>query len=255
MLRVKGARVTRTISGERVLAPPSGKAPERRRLEGALVLLEPLDPSRHSKPLYVASHETEEARRIWTYLPDGPFPDFASFDQWARRIAVAPDRLFFAFRDKHTDQLGGMATYLDIRPEMGSIEVGYIWFAPSLQRTRQATEALFLMLSYPFDELKYRRMQWRCNALNEKSRAAALRLGFTFEGIFYQHMVVKGCNRDTAWYSLMDHEWPRIRRNFERWLAPSNFDAEGRQVSSLKALNAEAAQQALAADAPQAVRR
>jgi RimJ/RimL family protein N-acetyltransferase len=130
-----------------------------------------------------------------------------------------------------------MATYFDIRPAMGSIEIGYIWFAPFLQRTPQATEALFLMLRHALDELKYRRMQWRCNALNEKSRAAALRLGFTFEGIFYQHMVVKGRNRDTAWYSILDHEWPRIRGNFERWLAPENFDERGRQIASLRRLN------------------
>jgi RimJ/RimL family protein N-acetyltransferase len=229
--------MNRGISGERLSCLPSGEAPERRRLQGALILLEPLDPDRHSKPLYEVSHATDEARRIWTYLPDGPFGDFASFDKWVRRIVVERDRLFFAFRDKDTDRLGGMATYLDIRAEVGTIEVGYIWFAPFLQRTRQATEALFLMLSYAFDELKYRRMQWRCNALNDKSRAAALRLGFTFEGIFYQHMVVKECNRDTAWYSILDHEWPRIRRNFESWLAPSNFDAEGRQISSLRHLN------------------
>ena len=185
----------------------------------------------------MASHESDEARRVWAYLPDGPFEDLASFDQWARRMAAEPDRLFFAFRDRHTGRLGGMATYFEIRPTMGSVEIGYIWFAPFLQRTRQATEALFLMLRYAFDELKYRRVQWRCNALNEQSRAAALRLGFTFEGIFYQHMVVKGRNRDTAWYSILDHEWPRIRSNFEHWLAPSNFDAEGRQIASLRRLN------------------
>jgi RimJ/RimL family protein N-acetyltransferase len=233
--------MNRTISGEKVSTLPSGRAPERRELEGTLVLLEPLDPDRHSKALYAASHETDDARPIWTYLPDGPFEDFASFDQWVKRMAAEPDRLFFAFRDKHSDRLGGMATYLDIRPAMGGIEIGYLWFAPFLQRTRQATEALFLMLRYAFDELKYRRMQWRCNALNEKSRAAALRLGFTFEGIFYQHMVVKGHNRDTAWYSILDREWPRLRSNFERWLAPSNFDAQGRQVLSLKSLNGGAA--------------
>jgi RimJ/RimL family protein N-acetyltransferase len=233
---------------------PSGRTPERRELQGALVLLEPLNPDRHNHELFAVSHETDEARRVWTYLPDGPFDDFASFDEWVRRIVVERDRLYFAFRDKATDRLGGMATYLDIRPNMGAIEVGYIWFAPFLQRTRHATEALFLLLSYAFDELGYRRMQWRCNALNDKSRAAALRLGFTFEGIFYQHMLVKGCNRDTAWYSILDHEWPRIRSNFERWLAPSNFDADGHQLLSLSHLNA-AAQPALAAEAPQAARR
>jgi RimJ/RimL family protein N-acetyltransferase len=229
--------MTREISGQKVRPLPSGVAPDRRQIDGILVLLEPLDPDRHADALYAASHETDEARRVWTYLPDGPFEDLASFKQWVRRMAEEPDRIFFAFRDKVTRRLGGMATYLDIRPAMGSIEIGYIWFSPALQRTRQATEALFLMLRYALDELKYRRVQWRCNALNGKSRAAALRLGFSFEGIFYQHMVVKGRNRDTAWYSILDHEWPRIRSNFEVWLAPSNFDSQGRQILSLSRLN------------------
>jgi RimJ/RimL family protein N-acetyltransferase len=211
-------------------------------VDGGVVGVDPLDKDRACESLYTASHENDEARRVWTYLPDGPFADFDSFNTWLKRMAAEPDRQFFAFRDKHTERLGGMATYLDIRPATGSIEIGYIWFAPFLQRTRQATEALFLMLRHAFDDLKYRRMQWRCNALNEKSCAAALRLGFTYEGIFYQHMVVKGHNRDTAWYSLLDSEWPRIRSNFERWLAPSNFDEQGRQASSLRRLNGGTAQ-------------
>lgn len=232
--------MTRNVSSEEVAILPSGRAPEKRPLDGALVLLEPLDHLRHSEALYAASHEDEEARRIWTFLPDGPFEDLASFRQWAARMVMEPDRLFFAIRDKRSDRLGGMAMYLDIRPSHGSLEMGYIWFAPFLQRTAQATEALFLMLRYAFDDLQYRRMQWRCNALNDRSRAAALRLGFTFEGIFYQHMVIKGRNRDTAWYSILDHEWPRIRANFDRWLAPANFDTQGRQLSSLRRLNEEA---------------
>lgn len=240
--------MTREISHEKVPSLPSGVAPERRQIDGTLVLLEPLDPDRHADALYAASHDDDEAKRVWTYLPDGPFEDFASFNRWVSRMAEEPDRLFFAFRDKATGRLGGMATYFDIRPTMGSIEIGYIWFSPFLQRTRQATEALFLMLRYAFDELKYRRMQWRCNALNGKSRAAALRLGFTFEGIFYQHMVVKGRNRDTAWHSILDHEWPRIRDNFEVWLAPSNFDNQGRQILSLSRLNCCAAQPVAATD-------
>jgi RimJ/RimL family protein N-acetyltransferase len=229
--------MTRNISTESVAVLPSGRAPEKRPLEGKLVLLEPLDPDRHSEALYSASHENEEAKRVWTFLPDGPFEDIASFRQWATRMMMEADRLFFAVRDKRAERFGGMAMYLDIRPTHGSIEMGYIWFAPFLQRTPQATEALFLMLRHAFDDLKYRRMQWRCNALNEKSRAAALRLGFAFEGVFYQHMVVKGKNRDTAWYSILDYEWPRVRTNFELWLAPSNFDTQGRQVSSLRRLN------------------
>lgn len=229
----------RRISDAKVPVAPSGQAPERRILDGVLVALEPLEPDRHGAALYAASHETEQARSIWTYLPDGPFEDLDSFDQWLRKKAVELDRLFYAFRDKLSGRLGGMATYLDIRPAMGSIEIGYIWLAPFLQRTPRGTEALFLMLQYAFDKLKYRRVQWRCNALNEKSRSTALRLGFTFEGIFYQHMVVKGHNRDTAWYSILDYEWERLRPNFERWLAPSNFDLEGHQFASLRKLNEE----------------
>ena len=230
--------MNRSVSDHRIAQLPSGKSPERRVLEGRLVMLEPLEVERHAETLYLASHATAEARQIWNYLPDGPFDGLAGFKLWLGAMAVDSDRAVFAFRDKGSGRIGGMATYLDIRPSHGSIEVGYIWFAPFLQRTPQATEALFLMLRHAFDELGYRRMQWRCNALNEKSRAAALRLGFTYEGIFYQHMVVKGHNRDTAWYSILDREWPRIRANFEAWLAPANFDAQGRQRQSLRELNA-----------------
>lgn len=229
----------RLISSDRLSKLPSGRAPERRFLEGRLAVVEPLDISQHSEPLYLASHETPEAKQIWTYLPDGPFNQFSDFKAWLGAMANNPDRAVFAVRDRATARIGGMVTYLDIRPSHGSIEVGYIWFAPFLQRSSQATDALFLMLSYAFDDLGYRRMQWRCNALNEKSRAAAVRLGFTYEGVFYQHMVVKGYNRDTAWYSILDGEWPRIRTNFEAWLAPSNFDSKGRQKRSLGAMNAE----------------
>jgi RimJ/RimL family protein N-acetyltransferase len=226
----------REISGEAV-RPPPGRSPERRLLEGRYVLLEPLDASRHAAPLYAASHESDGAKGVWTYLPDGPFPDFGAFCHWFDRMATEPDRVAVAFRDKATGRLGGMANYFEIRPAAGSLEIGYIWFAPFLQRTRPSTEALFLMLRHALDDLAYRRVQWRCDALNEKSRATATRLGFTFEGIFYQHLIVKGRNRDTAWYSILDREWPRIRDGFERWLAPSNFDAHGGQRTPLRHAN------------------
>jgi RimJ/RimL family protein N-acetyltransferase len=232
--------VDRRVSTNKVETLPSGKVPELRRFEGRLVIVEPIDLERHAEVLYALSHETAEAKRIWDYLPDGPFSDLAGFKAWLGAMTVNPDRCVFAFRDKSTGRAGGMATYLDIRPAHGVIEVGYIWFAPFLQRTPQATEALFLLLRHAFDDLKYRRMQWRCNALNEKSRAAALRLGFSYEGIFYQHMVVKGHNRDTAWYAILDSEWPRIRANFEAWLAPGNFDEQGSQKRSLRVMNAGA---------------
>jgi RimJ/RimL family protein N-acetyltransferase len=211
--------MSRSISGDKVEFLPSGRAPESGPLQGALVVLEPFDPDRHCEELYRASHRDEEAKRVWTFLPDGPFEDAASFGRWAMRMVAEPERRAYAIRDKNGERFGGMAMYLDIRPAHGPMEMGYIWFAPFLQRTAQVTEALFVMLPYAFDSLRYCRMQWRCNALNEKSKAAALRLGFTFEGVFHQHMVVKGCNRDTAWYSIVDCEWPRIRANFDAWLA------------------------------------
>ncbi len=227
----------RFVSGHAIERLPSGEAPQRCPIEGRLVTLEPLEPAKHAHELYRASHETAEAREIWTYLPDGPFVDAAAFTTWIDAMANNPDRVLFAFRDHATGRAAGMANYLDIRPNHGVVEIGYIWFAPFLQRTPQSTEALILMLRYAFDTLRYRRVEWRCNALNAKSRAAALRLGFTFEGIFYQHMVVKGHNRDTAWYSILDGEWPHLRSSFEAWLTPANFDAQGRQKQSLRELN------------------
>ena len=151
----------RFVSDNRIETLPSGRAPEERVLDGRLVILEPVDSERHAQTLYLASHETAEAKEIWSFLPDGPLEDLATFTAWLGAMAVAPDRAVFAFRDKASGRTGGMATYLDIRPSHGSIDVGYIWFAPVLQRTPQATEELFLMLSSAFDELHYRRMQWR----------------------------------------------------------------------------------------------
>ena len=155
-----------------------------------------------------------------------------------REFAVQPDRLFYAICDRATGEAVGKATYLDIQPTSSVIEIGGIWFAPNFARSRGATEALFLMLAYAMDDLGYRRMQWRCNALNEKSRAAARRLGYRFEGIWYSHMIVKGRNRDTAWYSLLDTEWPVIRSTIQAWLSPSNFDADGLQRRSLSKMTA-----------------
>ena len=151
-----------------------------------------------------------------------------------RRLAggvrhVSNDPLFFAIREKLSGKAYGMASYLNVRPSDGVLEMGHIWFSPTLQRSRPATEALFLLMRSAFDELGYRRVEWKCNALNGPSRRAAPRLGFRFEGVFYRHMIVKGRNRDTAWYSIIDEEWPRVRDGIERWLAADNFDEHGRQ--------------------------
>lgn len=222
----------RKLSRDEVLSCVHWPRPAREPLEGRFIRLEPLDPELHAAPLFHASHGCAEARRIWDYLPIGPFPDEESF-RAALHAGAKRDWVTFALRPQGSDEPCGMASYLDIDPAHGVIEIGGLWFAPSLQRTRAATEALFLMLSHALDDLSYRRMQWRANAFNERSRRAAQRLGFRFEGVFHQHMVVKGANRDTAWFSILDREWPEIRGVIEGWLADDNFDAQGCARSSL----------------------
>ncbi len=207
--------------------------PRRSPLNGRFVRLEPTDPAAHINTLYEASHGDADARKVWDYLPDGPWPDRAGFAAWVADAAARLDRIAFTILDGPSGRACGMAQFMDIQPKAGVIEIGYIWFSPALQRTRGATEALFLMLCHAMDDLAYRRMQWRCNALNAKSRAAARRLGFRFEGIFYNHMIVKGRNRDTAWYSILDDEWPEVRARIAAWLDDENFDADGRALSSL----------------------
>jgi RimJ/RimL family protein N-acetyltransferase len=227
----------RRINDDPVALLP-GLVPARSVLRGSTVRLEPMDPARHTTALFRAGHATEDARRSWEFLPWGPFPSEAAMYDQLRGFAAALDRVWYAVCDKATGAAVGKATYLDIQPSTGVIEIGGIWFAPGFARSRGATEALFLMLAHAMDDLKYRRMQWRCNALNEKSRAAARRLGFRFEGISYSHMIVRGRNRDTAWYSILDSEWPAIRNAITTWLGPENFDAAGAQRRSLSAMTA-----------------
>jgi RimJ/RimL family protein N-acetyltransferase len=201
--------------------------PARSTLPGRHVDLEPINPAIHAQELYRAGHGSDAALRIWEYLPFGPWPDEAAFTLSLQARAAAFDYVWFAVRPKQTGKAAGMASYLDMRPLDGVIEIGGIWFSPELQRTRAATEALFMLLAHAMDDLRYRRMQWRCNALNVKSRNAARRLGFRFEGVFYNHQVVKGRNRDTAWYSILDDEWPDVREIIKAWLDDGNFDASG----------------------------
>jgi RimJ/RimL family protein N-acetyltransferase len=203
--------------------------PERAPLYGTMVRLEPLDPERHGRALFSASHEGESPDRLFRYLPYGPFGAFDDFKSWLEQRAETTDPLFFAVVDMETDAVQGMASFLAMVPEHGVIEIGHIWFSPALQRTRKATEAIYLMSRLAFDALGYRRLEWKCDALNDASRRAAARFGFTYEGTFRQHLVVKGRNRDSAWFSILDGEWPRIRAAFEAWLAPENFDEDGRQ--------------------------
>jgi RimJ/RimL family protein N-acetyltransferase len=213
-------------------------APGRIALKGELVRLEPLDPTRHSESLFTSSHGAGGDLHIWDHLAYGPFGDQDEFTAWLEQRAASADPLFFAVVDIATQRALGMASYMRIELEHGVIEIGHIWFAPALQRTRQATEAIFLLAINAFDALGYRRLEWKCDALNERSRRAAERFGFTYEGTFRQHMVVKGRNRDTAWFSMTDGEWPVRRSAFKAWLAPDNFDESGRQRESLSALRA-----------------
>ena len=215
---------------------PSGRAPGREPLQGTHVRLEPVDVVAHASSLYALSHARPEDAVLWTYLPYGPFAGQGAFERWLMEQARSSDPLFFAVVEEQSGQASGMASYLNIVPVHGSIEIGHIWFAPPLRKTRAATDAIYLMSRHVFDHLGYRRLEWKCNALNEASMRAARRFGFTYEGTFRQHMVVKGRNRDTAWFALLDGEWPAVRAAFERWLAPDNFDAVGRQRISLRAL-------------------
>lgn len=226
-------RSERLISGAPVSPLPPARFPARIPLQGRTVCLEPLDPAWHGCALYEASHADDAARAVWTYLLPSPFAEQDQFQSWLRDCAAAADPVFFAVCDTAAGEARGMASFLRIAPKDGALEIGNIWFAPSLQRTIAATEALTLMIRHAFDALGCRRVEWKCDARNGPSRRAALRLGFRFEGIFYRHMIVKGRNRDTAWFAIIEDEWPEVRAAYDRWLAPANFDAQGRQRSRL----------------------
>ena len=205
-------------------------------IEGSYARLEPLTLSRHASSLWDAFALDAEGH-VWDYLPSGPFQSLNQFYKMAKDLEPSTDPLFFAVRDLETDQLGGFLSYLRIAPEAGSIEVGYITFAPQLQNTKAGTEAIILMARRAF-ALGYRRFEWKCNALNLASRRAAERYGFSYEGIFRQAAVVKGRNRDTAWFAMIDKEWDQIDAAYSRWLEPRNFVSTGRQIHSLRDMTA-----------------
>jgi RimJ/RimL family protein N-acetyltransferase len=200
------------------------------------VLLRPLDAAVDAAPLFSVSHAPEGDPAIWTYLPYGPYESEANLRRALSEAETSADPLFFTLARLPDERPLGIGSYLRITPAFGAIEIGHIWFGVPLQRTTAATEAIYLLAAHAFDELGYRRLEWKCNALNAASRRAAERFGFTFEGVFRNHMVVKGRNRDTAWYAITDYEWPPIRAAFETWLAPANFDREGIQRKSLRDL-------------------
>lgn len=207
--------------------------PERKLMQGRYCRVEPLQPAIHAQQLYQAFAEDSE-EVDWTYLSYGPFESFESFNQWLLDNCCKDDPLFFVIIDKHTSLAVGMASFLRMDSVSGVIEVGHIHFSPQLQKTRMATEAMYLMMRHVFDELGYRRYEWKCDACNQGSKKAALRLGFQFEGLFRQAMVYKKRNRDTAWFSVIDKEWPTIKVALEDWLDVSNFDNNDQQKSALQ---------------------
>jgi RimJ/RimL family protein N-acetyltransferase len=207
-------------------------APEGAVLEGSYARLEPLSADAHAAPLFDAYQGHDW---LWDYMAYGPFASAALYDGWVRQVETGTDPLFYAIRDLDSGDLGGVASFLRVTPAHGTIEIGNINFAPRMQRSRAVTEAIALMMGWAF-EAGYRRCEWKCDALNAPSRRAAQRLGFSYEGLFRQHLVIKGRNRDTAWFAVTDQDWPALRQAYAAWLAPGNFDAEGRQAQRLSDL-------------------
>ena len=216
--------------------PTPAQRPKPVVLSGRVVTLRPFHKASQAKALYDGTHGPEKDN-LWRYMNEGPYAGPADYEAAFSQKQKSVDPLFLAVIDNATNLPVGQASYLRIEPVHRSIEVGHIIFTPGLQKSAGATEAMYLMARHVFNDLGYRRYEWKCNALNQPSRRAALRLGFTYEGIFRQHMISKGRNRDTAWFSMLDSEWPQLQSNFEQWLAPSNFDPHGRQRLSLSRLN------------------
>lgn len=206
--------------------------PPRSAMEGRFCRVELIDPARHAVELHAANSLDKEGRN-WTYLPYGPFARLEEYRDWLEREATCDDPLRHVIVERQSGRAVGVASYMRIDPAAGVIEVGGINYSPALQRTAAATEAMYLMMRRVFDELGYRRYEWKCDALNAPSRAAAQRLGFKYEGMFRQATVYKERNRDTCWFSILDREWPALKIGFERWLDPDNFDAAGQQRQSL----------------------
>ena len=222
--------------GEQV-DPSASPKPRRISFEGRTIRLVPMDAHEHLESLWTATGGPEN-EYLWTYMFEYAFQNRASFEANLQRKEESEDPLFYSIIEKTSGDAVGWAAYMRMEPLHRVIEVGSIMFSPRLQHTIGATEAMYIMAKHAFEEMNYRRYEWKCDALNEPSRKAALRLGFKFEGVFQQHMIVKGRNRDTAWYAMLDSDWPARKRAFEKWLDPANFDSSGKQRVSLSSLNA-----------------
>ncbi len=213
--------------------------PPRTAIEGRFCTVEPLDPERHAAQLFAAYAEDREGR-MWTYLPRGPYASPDEYRSFAETACRADDPLVHTILDNNSGEAVGTASYMRIEPSVGVIEIGSITYSPRLQRRPAATEAMYLMMRRVFDELGYRRYEWKCDSLNQPSRDAAARLGFRYEGLFRQASITRGGNRDTTWFSVIDSEWPALRTAFERWLDPANFATDGTQRHSLASLRSSA---------------
>lgn len=211
-------------------APPPAPGPDR--IAGRFVTLERLSPAEHAAPLF---DENRVDDSVWDYLGYGPFADPASYRQWQERMAASADPFFYALRGNADGRVAGLASFLRIDTANGVIEIGHIEISPGFQRTPVASEGIMLMIRWAF-ETGYRRVEWKCDALNGPSRRAAARYGFTFEGVFRKHMIYKGRNRDTAWFAITEDEWPRLRGAYDRWLSPENIGPDGAQKTPLSAM-------------------
>lgn len=217
-----------------VLDWPGALVPARAPIDGRYVRLEPLHPGHHGAALFDAAHGAPVDAGLWSYMAYGPFADAGAFEAWLWQRASLLDPIYYTLVTPDGGPCG-LATFMRVDPAAGAIEIGHLVFTPRLQRTPAATEAIYLMAAYAFEELGYRRLEWKCHGLNERSKRAAERFGFTFEGLFRQARVDRGRNRDTAWFAIVDGDWPRIKAGFEAWLDPRNFDDDGRQRRSLAA--------------------
>jgi len=215
---------------------PSGVHPGRAALRGDHVVLAPLNPADHGALLQEAVEDSLTVETSWRFMPLVPSGDEAGTMAWLKQCAGSAEPSFYALLTPEGDQAGGMVSYLNIVPKDGNVELGHIWFRPAWRGSIRTTEAIFLMMVHAFDRLGYRRVEWKCDAMNAPSRAAALRFGFRFEGVFLNHFIVRGRNRDTAWYSITAEEWPSVREAFQNWLEPGNFGQDGTQKTALSTL-------------------
>ena len=219
--------------GEPVAAKPGTDTPRKMDRAGKFITLSPTNPDSDRGMLYECSHGSEQREELWTYMGYGPFADADAMRQWLIQCSESEDPFFLTVRECNSGSPVGMVGFLNIVPEARRLEIGHIWYAPDAQRTKTNTEAVYLLLCEAFDRLEYRRVEWKCDSLNARSRAAAARLAFQYEGVFRQHLIVKGRNRDTAWFSMLDGEWSAVKKNMELWL----YDNEDGKLS-LKDLNA-----------------